>query len=174
LLKSRPSYATSNWKESKEKAEELPALAPSYIYAFFALVAVSSILVSSYATYTTTLRTILEVEQLKNLLNHVASKGYELAALTAATNSTLEASLQLPTTIGNKQYWIRLRNEGSKAWVEGALGTIHTGNITNRVYLPKTVVAMGNYSSGYGPVLLKSYLDGTSITLSLSSWRDSL
>ena len=151
----------------------MPTLAPSYIYAFFALVAVSSILVSSYATYTTVLRTIPEIEQLKNLLNHVASKGYELAALTAATNSTLEATLQLPTSIGNKQYWIRLRNEGSKAWVEGALGTIHAGNVTNRVYLPNTVVAIGNYSSGYGPVLLESHLDGATITLRLSSWRDS-
>ncbi len=150
----------------------MPTLAPSYIYAFFALVTVSSILISSYAAYTTTLRTIPEIEQLKNLLNHVASKGYELTALTAATNSTLEATLQLPTAIGNKQYWIRLRNEGSKAWVEGALGTIHAGNVTNRVYLPKTIVAMGNYSSGYGPVLLESYLDGATITLSLSSWRD--
>jgi hypothetical protein len=151
----------------------LPTLAPSYIYAFFALVAVSSILISSYAAYTAALRTIPEIEQLKNLLNYVASKGYELTALTAATNSTLEATLQLPTSIGNRQYWIRLQNGGSEAWVEGALGTIHAGNITNRVYLPKTVVSIGNYSSGYGPVLLESYLDGATITLRLSSWRDS-
>ena len=150
----------------------MPTIAPSYILVFFALITISSILITSYATYTTTMRTALEIEQLKNLLNHVASKGYELTALTAATNSTLEATLQLPTSIGNKQYWIRLRNEGSKAWVEGSLGTIHAGNVTNRVCLPKTLVAMGNYSSGYGPVLLESYVDGATITLSLSSWRN--
>lgn len=150
----------------------MPAIAPSYIYSFFALIIVSTLLISSFAAYATTLRTIPEIEQLENLLNHVASKGYELITLTTATNSTTEAVLQLPSTIGTKQYWIRLRNESSKVWVEGALGSIHEGSVTNRVYLPKTLSVYGNYSSGYGPAVLECYINGSTISLCLTPWRE--
>ncbi len=152
----------------------MPAIAPSYIYAFFALVAVSSILIFSFSAYASTLRTIPEREQLENLLNHVASKGYELITLVTTTNSTSEVVLQLPSAIGNKQYWIRLRNEPSKAWVEGALGSIHGGNVTNRVYLPKTVSVFGDYSSGFGPAVLECYINGSTVNLRLTYWRENL
>jgi hypothetical protein len=39
----------------------MPAIASSYVYAFFALICVSSILISAFAAYATTLRTIPEV-----------------------------------------------------------------------------------------------------------------
>jgi hypothetical protein len=152
----------------------VPPIAPSYIYAFFAVIAVSGILISTFASYATTLRVIPEMEQLENLLNHVASEGCELITLAAGTNSTAEAVLKLPSAIGNKQYWIRLRNESSKAWVEGALGPIHQGNVTNRLYLPKAVSALGNYSSGYGPAVLECSVNGPAITLHLKTWRDNV
>jgi len=152
----------------------MPAIAPSYLYAFFALVAVSTILISSFSAYAATLRTMPEMEQLENLLNCIASKGYELITLTTVTNSTSEAVLQLPSAIGNKQYWIRLRNMTSKAWIEGALGSIQKGNIANRVYLPKTVSALGNYSSGYGPAVLKCYMNGSTVNLHLNTWRENV
>lgn len=160
----------SSWKEFKEETS-VPTIAPSYIYAFFALIAVSGILISTFAAYATTLRVIPEMEQLENLLNHVASKGCELITLTAATNSTSEAVLKLPPAIGNKQYWIRLRNESSKAWVEAALGSIHQGKVTSRVYLPKIVSALGNYSSGYGPAILEIFMSNSTVTLHLKTWR---
>ncbi|MFQ6068534.1 MAG: hypothetical protein ACE5KD_03220 [Candidatus Bathyarchaeia archaeon] len=150
----------------------MPTIAPSYIYSFFALVAVSSILISSFAAYATTLRTIPEMEQVENLLNHVASKGYELIILTITANTTSEAILLLPSTIGNKHYWIRLRNESLQAWVEGALGSILEGSITNRVYLPKRIFAFGNYSSGHGPALLECYMNGSTVNLYLTSWGE--
>jgi hypothetical protein len=162
----------SSWRGFREEVD-LPAIAPSYIYAFFALITVSSILISSFAAYATTLRNIPEREQLENLLSYVASKGYELVALTTATNSSSEIALQLPASIGNKEYWVRLSNDSSKAWVEGALGKIHEGNVFNRVYLPKTVAVLGNYSSGYGPAVLECSVNGSTINLHLSAWRDS-
>ncbi len=152
----------------------MPAIAQSYIYSFFALIIVSTLLISSFATYTTTLRTIPEKEQLENLLNHVASEGYKLITLTTATNSTAEALLQLPATLGTKHYWIKLRNESSKAWVEGALGSIHEGIGTNRVYLPKTVSASGNYSSDYGPAVLECHNNSSTISLCLIYWRENV
>lgn len=152
----------------------MPAIAPSYIYAFFALIAVSSILISAFATYATTLRTIPEKEQLENLLTYIVSKGYELITLATTTNSTSEAILQLPTTIGNKQYWIRFCNDSSKAWMEGALGSIHDGSVSNKVYLPKTVSASGNYSSGYGPAVLECHFNNSIISLRLNAWRETV
>ncbi len=152
----------------------MPAIAPSYLYAFFALVTVSTILISAFAAYTTTLRTIPEIEQLKNLLTSVASKSYELVTLTTVTKSASQAIVQLPSSLGNKQYWIKLRSESSETWVEGALGLIHQGNIANQAYLPKAISANGNYSSGYGPAVLKCYLNGTTVSIHLSSWRENV
>jgi len=150
----------------------VPTIAPSYIYTFFALIIISSILISSFAAYASTLRSVPELEQLNNLLSHVAAKGYELITLTTATNSTSETVIKLPSTIGDKQYWVRLRNGASKVWVEGSLGSIHEGNVSTRVYLPKAVSALGNYSSLDGPAILECYLNGSTITLYLISWRD--
>jgi hypothetical protein len=152
----------------------MPAIAPSYIYAFFALISVSSILISSFAAYATTLRTIPEMEQLRNLLEFVAAKGCELVALTAATNSTSKATIQLPSSIGSKQYWIRLESDSSKAWVEGALGEIHEGRVVDRIYLPKAISVSGNYSSSYGPGVLECYMDVSTVHLRLSTWRDNV
>jgi hypothetical protein len=117
----------------------MPAIASSYIYAFFALISVSSILISSFAAYAATLRTIPEIEQLRNLLEFVAAKGCELVALTSTTNATSKATIQLPSSIGSKQYWVRLGSESTKAWVEGALGKIHEGRVVDRVYLPRAL-----------------------------------
>ena len=152
----------------------MPTIAPSYILAFFALITVSSILISSFSIYTSALRAVPEVEQLENILNHIASKGYELITLTTATNSTSEAVLQLPSAIGNRLYWIRLRNESSMAWVEGALGVIHENNVANRVYLPRAISVLGNYSSINGPAILECYLSNSTIYLHLTSWRESI
>jgi hypothetical protein len=150
----------------------VPAIAPSYIYAFFALTIVASILISSFSAYMTTLRTIPEIQQLENIMEHVVSQAYKLIALASTANSTSRTILQLPSTIGNRLYWFRLGSNSSEAWIEGALGTPHKGRAMHLVSLPKTVRAFGNYSSSYGPALLESYFEGTNV-LHLSSWRES-
>ncbi|MCW4055459.1 MAG: hypothetical protein NWE82_01600 [Candidatus Bathyarchaeota archaeon] len=164
----------SSWKESKGEVERMPAIASSYIYAFFALISVSSILISAFAAYAATLRTIPETEQLQNLLEFVAAEGCELVALTSTTNSTSRATIQLPSSIGSKQYWVRLGSESTKAWVEGALGEIHEGSVVDRVYLPRAISVSGNYSSSYGPGVLECYMDAATVNLRLSTWRDSV
>jgi hypothetical protein len=152
----------------------MPTVAPSYIYAFFALVAVSTILISAFSAYAATLRTIPEKEQLENLLNYIASKGCELVALATTANATSRVVLQLPESIGNKHYWARLRNEDSRTWVEGALGPIQDGDGNSRAYLPKSVLASGNYSSRDGPAILECSLTASTVHLHLSLWRGNL
>jgi len=144
------------------------------MYAFFALISVSSILISSYVAYATTLRTIPEIKQMRNLLEFVAAKGCELVALTSTTNATSKATLQLPSSIGSKQYWIRLESESTNSWVEGALGEIHASRVADHIFLPKAISASGNYSSNYGPGILECYIDASGINLRLAIWRDTV
>jgi len=147
----------------------LPTVAPSYVYTFFALVTVSTILISSFSVYATSLRNIPEEAQLNRVLTHVAAEGCKLVTLTMRTNSTSEIALSLPIVIGSKQYWIRLRNESSSVWFEGALGSIHKGSPRSRVCLPNKVSAEGDYSSYDGRALLQCYKNGSIINLRLFS-----
>jgi len=137
----------------------LPSITSSYLYTFVALIAVSSLLVFSFMAYADALRASSEVKQLKNLMNYVATKGTELLTLTLTTNATAEAFLQMPASVGNKQYWLQLRNDSSRAWLEGGFGNLPMEETELRVYLPKEVSATGCYISGYGAASLKCFLD---------------
>jgi len=150
----------------------MPTITPSYIYTFFAMLIVSSILISSFSAYVVALKTIPEIQQLENLLKHVASQGYRLITLTNVANSTSRVVLELPSAIGSKQYWFRLCNDSSRAWVEGALGPITKVNVGNQVPLPNMIVAIGNYSSVNGPAVLESYWDQTIPVLHLIAWSE--
>jgi len=147
----------------------MPSTIPSHIYTMVALAVVGSLLVATVNSYTTSLRNASEIEQLKNLLSQVAAKGSELVALTASANLSASASLHLPTSIGTQQYWIRARNDSSNAWIEGTLGQILKEDIPNKVYLPKGTSASGHYVSGYGPSILKAYMNSSIPQLNLSS-----
>jgi hypothetical protein len=147
----------------------LPSILPSHIYTLVALSAVCTILIATLNAYTTSLKATPEIEQLKNLLNHVVAKGNELLTIVATTNSSAQVSIQLPATIGYKQYWIRVRNDSSSAWLEGSLGQIIENESIHRVYLPKRTSASGYYIGGYGPAILECAMNGSTPQLNLSS-----
>ena len=132
----------------------MPSITVSYLYTFVALIAVSSLLVFSFMNYTETLRFSSEAKQLKNLMDTIAAKSTELLTLTMVTNATVEAYLQMPTTIGNKQYWIQLGNDSASAYVEGGFGNTPTKGADLRIQLPKQTAAKGYYIAGYGAVCL--------------------
>jgi hypothetical protein len=137
----------------------LPSITPSYLYTFVALIAVSSLLIFSFMAYAEALRASSETRQLKNLMDYVSAKNTELLILTLATNATSEVFLPMPTSIGNKQYWLRLCNDSDKAWLEGGLGNVPMEGTELRVYLPEEASATGYYIGGYGAVHLKCYLN---------------
>ncbi len=147
----------------------MPSIPISQIYAFVAMAAVSTILIATFNSYTVTLRSASESEQLRNLLNDTAAQGNELLALTAATNSTAHVFLQMPTSIGYKQYWIRAQNDSSKAWLDGGLGPSSESGSTYRIFFPRKVSVSGQYVGGYGPAVMESYLNGSALQLNLSS-----
>lgn len=151
----------------------MPSITPSYLYTFAALIAVSSLLVFSFMAYADALRVSSEVKQLKNLMNYVAAKNTELLTLALTTNATTETHLQMPVVIGNKQYWLQLRNDSKKAWLEGGLGNMPIEETELRIYLPKEASATGYYIGGYGAACLKCYVNADVLQIQLTSSSES-
>jgi hypothetical protein len=146
----------------------LVSITPSYVYTFAALTAVSTIILYSFTTYTTNLRILPEIKQLRNLLNYVVAKGNELITLAITNNSTTQVYLRMPTSIGDRKYWVRFRNDSSNAWIEGGLGEIPDETKANlSVYLPQKTSVSGSYVGGYGPAVLECYLNGVVPQLNL-------
>jgi Na+-translocating ferredoxin:NAD+ oxidoreductase RnfG subunit len=148
----------------------LPSILSSHVYTLVGLAAVGTLLIATINSFTTTLKAWSENEQLKNLLSQVAAKAEELLATVAATNASAQIFLQMPASIGYKQYWLQARNDSTSAWIEGALGPWTEHGATHRVYLPHGTSASGHYLGGYGPAVLESYRNGTVLQLKLSSF----
>lgn len=147
----------------------MPSITPSYLYTFVALVAVSSLLVFSFMAYASAFRVSSEARQLTKLMNCMAAKSTELLTLTLTTNATAETFVQMPAAIGDRQYWIRFRNDSVEAWLEGGLGNTPTEGTELRIYLPKQTSVTGCYIGGYGAARLKCYLDAGVPQIQLSS-----
>ena len=149
----------------------MPSIAISHLYTFLALTTVSILLVCSFSLYANTVRSLPEIEQLKNILDHVAAKGNELLTLVTGTNSTARTIIQLPSTIGHQEYWIRVRNDTSNAWIEGALGQMKENRTTYRVFLPRKASTSGYYMAGYGAAMLECYMNDSILQLDIGPWE---
>ena len=82
-------------------------------------------------------------------------------------NSTL--SLSVPTQIGNQQYWIRIENDSSSAWIEAGLGNtiVSSGQET---YILAQVAAQGTYiSSNGGRAFLSCQVEDQTVFLTLTN-----
>lgn len=137
----------------------MPSITPSYLYTIIALIAVSSLLVFSFMAYADALRVSSEATQLKNLMDYIAAKSTELLTLALTTNATSEAFLQMPTVIGNKQYWIQFHSDSTRVWLEGGFGNTPMEGTEPRIYLPQEASATGCYIGGYGAACLKCHLE---------------
>jgi len=147
----------------------MPSVVSSYIYTLVALTAVSALLIYSLNSYAYTLRASAETDQLQSILNGVAAKANEVLTLVTTTNSSLTIYLNLPTTIGNQYYWMRMRNDSSKAWVEGSLGDMFEGNTGLQVLIPCEATLSGHFVSTRGQATLQGYMSGSTPQLNLAS-----
>jgi len=147
----------------------VPTITPGYLYSFLALLAVSGLLVASFMAYANTLRSSSETRLLKSLIDEIASKCTGLVTLTALGAPHARASVEMPTSLGDNQYWIRLVNDSDQAWVGGGLGDIVNGYGDLRTYLPKDVYATGIFVGGYGAADLECHLDVKLVLLSICS-----
>jgi hypothetical protein len=89
----------------------------------------------------------------------LAAKATELLTLAQTTNATAEIFIQLPSTIGNKQYWLQLGNDSAKAWVDGGFGKTPQYETELRVYMLNGFLASGCYLAGYGTARLKCHFE---------------
>jgi hypothetical protein len=133
------------------------------------MIAVSTILVLSFMTYVSALRISSEAGHLSNLMDHLAAESTDLLTLVLVTNTTIETFLQMPTLIGEKQYWLRLRNDSSNAWLEGGFGNQPIEGAALRVYLPQEVFATGSYIGGYGAARLECEINAGCPRIQLTS-----
>ncbi|MBS7632302.1 hypothetical protein KEJ15_01595 [Candidatus Bathyarchaeota archaeon] len=147
----------------------MPSILPGHLYTFAALLAVSSLLVFSFMVYAGTARTSSEIRLLNKLLDHVAADASELLNIALTVNATIERQLQMPSAIGNQQYWLRLRNDSSSAWLEGGLGATPIEGSELKAYLPNGAFVSGSYLSGHGSAKLTCFLDDGILRVQLSS-----
>lgn len=143
----------------------------SYIYTLVALTAVSALLLVSLNSFTFTLRNTSEIAQLKSILNGVSAKANEILTVITANNSSLTIYLDLPTTIGDQYYWMRIRNDSSNAWIEGSLGQMFEDYVNPelRVLIPSKTSTSGCFISTQGQALLQGYMNGSTPQLNLAS-----
>jgi hypothetical protein len=150
----------------------MPSEATSYFYTLVAVGVVALMLTNAFEIQASALRSESERLELGRLLEAVASEGTELVALTEATGATTRVCSRFPTMIGTKHYWIRLRSDGSGAWVEGGFGEPWVGDPRYRVELPGGVSASGTYRGGYGTLSLTCEPQGSGAELALGRWED--
>lgn len=135
----------------------MPAITPGYLYTFFALIAVSSILLASFMDYANAIRFSSEVWKLKDLMDHVAAEATKLLTVALTTNVSAETYIQAPATLGRQQYWLALRNDSARAWLEGGFGATPTESGVLRVFLSCKAEVSGRYVSGYGAIRLTCF-----------------
>jgi hypothetical protein len=124
-------------------------------------------LICAFTSFSVSIKQDVEVEQLKNILEHVAAQSCELISTTTTNNSSATLQLSLPSNLGEKSYWIQFRNDSSNAWVEGGLASTPV-ETSLKIYVPGTVNASGLYKSGYGFAELECQLQEGAVYLNLA------
>lgn len=146
--------------------DQMPSTLSGHVYTMLASALIGALLVASINSYSASLKTASEIQKLQNLVTQVAAKGTQILSLTTTTNSSVQVFVQMPATIGYQQYWLRVRNDSSSAWIEGSFDQ---KTALNRAFLPKGTSASGIFVGGYGPAVLRSYMNGSTPQLDLFS-----
>ncbi len=140
---------------------------PSYVYTLFASLIVGSIVICACTLQTLNLKNEAAQQQLSNIAEYVATESLELTSHAEADNLTATVSLTLPSSVGDQRYWIQIKNDTARTWIEVGLGTTPMTS-QQRTYIPADIAASGTYLSGFGPATLECTSDGSSVTLSLT------
>jgi len=143
----------------------VPSIIPSYVYSLFASVIVGTIIVCTCGLSISNVRREAEEQQLSTIANYITSESMQLLSSNPTDNLTSTRLLNLPSLIGGQRYTIQIANDSSKAWVEIGFGIAEASE--HRAYIPSDIFASGNYTSGSGPVSLRSYCDSTGVHLTI-------
>lgn len=145
----------------------MPSIVPSYLYTFFALMLIGTILIGTFSSFAISLKQIPEEKQLKNILDYVAAKSIELINCALSTEeATFQTVLELPIGINHKQYWLKLNIDSGYALIEAGFGGT-PGQAYFKTYLLANVSVSGVFISGFGKALLTCQQTASGVYLSL-------
>jgi hypothetical protein len=107
-------------------------------------------------------------QQLKNIEEYVATQSLSLLSHTTENNQNTTQFLDIPSSIGNQRFWIRMANDSSSAWVESGFGTTPSSNSV-QMNIPANFDASGYFISGSGRAKLQCQFENQIATLTLTS-----
>jgi hypothetical protein len=146
----------------------MPSIIPGYVYSIFAALIVGTIIVYACSIATLNLKNQANTQQLKNIDKYVATQSLSLLSQTTENNQNTTQFLDIPSSIGNQRFWIRITNDASSAWIESGFGTTVSSN-NLQMSIPANIDASGYFISGSGRAKLQCQFENHIATLTLSS-----
>ena len=146
----------------------MPSIIPGWVYSMFAALIVGAILVYACSISTINVKNQANTQQLKNIEEYVATQSLSLLSQTTENNQNTTQFLDIPSSIGNQRFWIRIANDSSGAWVESGFGTTLSSN-SLRMNIPANFDASGYFISGSGRAKLQCQFENQIATLTLTS-----
>jgi len=140
---------------------------PGYMYSIVAALIVGTIIVSSCALAMTSLRNNAINQQLANVDEYVATQSLILINHVTENGQNATQILDLPTAIGNQEYWVSLAGDSSSAWVESGFGSAVIQS-QPQIYIPANAAASGVYVSGWGMAVLQCCFQNQTVILTLT------
>jgi hypothetical protein len=145
----------------------MPSIIPGWVYSIFAAVIVGAIIIYACSISTLNVKNQANTQQLKNIDEYVATQSLSLLSHTTENRQNTTQFLDIPSSIGNQRFWIRIANDSSGAWVESGFGT--TPNSNNlQVNIPANFVASGYFISGSGRAKLQCQFENQIAALTLT------
>lgn len=146
----------------------MPTIIPGYVYSLFAALIVGTIVLSACSVPALNIRNEASTQQLSNIDEYVATQSLTLLSHTTAEKQNSTLSLDIPSSVGNELFWIRLSSDSSGAWVESGFGDNATTART-RMPIPAAVEASGTFVSSYGRARLECHFENQVAALTLTS-----
>jgi hypothetical protein len=146
----------------------MPSIIPGWVYSMFAALIVGAILVYACSVSTINVKNQANTQQLKNIEEYVATQSLSLLTQTTENNQNTTQFLDIPSSIGNQRFWIRIANDSSGAWVESGFGTTLSSN-SLQMNIPANFDASGYFISGSGRAKLQCQFENQIATLTLTS-----
>jgi hypothetical protein len=145
----------------------MTSIIPGYVYSLFASIIVGTLVIAMCGLSVAAVKHDAEEQQLSSIANYVAAKATELASQAPESTIVLSEFMELPSSVGNQRYWIRIQNDSSSAWAESGYGTIALSS-EQIAFIPLEIAASGVYLSGSGVAKLEYSVDSSGARLLLS------
>jgi hypothetical protein len=145
----------------------MPSIIPGWVYSIFAALIVGAIIVYACSISSLNLKNQANTQQLRNIDTYVATQSLSLLSQTTENNQNTTQFLDIPSSIGNQRFWIRITNDSLGARVESGFGTTLNSN-SLQTNIPANFAASGYFISGSGRAKLHCQFENQIATLTLT------